>query len=157
MLPDRPRRAGGDAADAASVNRSIAVPDERVDPGRGPSAAIRTHGSRAQFPRPCAECFESLSTTGSEQQVADGEAYAVLARPFKITQGAHGVMVLAKPLRAVRERTAHAALLIRISAGALIVLLAVGDGRVDQPACPRTVQQSARTAAEWSDATWSVA
>ncbi len=148
VLQDRATALVG-AADATSVDGSIAVPDERLDPGVAvyDESGLRVAGT---VPPSLRESFESLSTTGSEQQVTSGEAYAVLARPFEVAGGAHGVVVLAEPL-APYENDEHAALLVSISAGALMVLLAVAMAAWTSRRALAPVQQMARTAAEWSE------
>lgn len=148
VLEDRASALIG-ATDSASADGTLTVPDERLEPG---VAVYDDTGARVAgtVPPSLREDFQTLSTTTTQRAVTGGEAYTVLARTFEVADGTRGVVVLAEPL-APYERDEHAALLVSVSAGALMVLLAVALAAWTSRRALAPVQDMARTAAEWSE------
>ncbi|MDE0775824.1 MAG: HAMP domain-containing sensor histidine kinase [Nocardioides sp.] len=138
-----------DSAEATSDPGTLTVSSTRLDPG---VAVYGADGARVAgtVPPSLREGFERLSHSAVEQTTEVGEAYSVLARPFALDGGTRGVVVVAEPL-APYENDEHTALVVSITAGALMIVLALALATWISRKALAPVQVMADTAREWSE------
>lgn|GEM_PF-937851 len=138
-----------DSAEATSADGTLTVSSTRLDPG---VAVYDAGGAQVAgtVPPSLSAGFERLSRSSVEQTAEVGEAYSVLARPFRLADGTRGVVVLAEPLTPY-ENDEHAALVVSIAAGALMVVLALALATWISRKALAPVQTMADTAREWSE------
>ena len=143
-----------DRADAligsvTSTGGELVVPDARLDPGVAvyDGAGARVAGS---VPPSLQASFGRLQGTTATSVFEKSDDYSVMARPFTLADGTNGVVVLSEPL-APYERDERTALTVSVSAGVLMVVLAVLLAAWISRRALAPVQAMAETAREWSE------
>ncbi|MCM3515153.1 HAMP domain-containing sensor histidine kinase [Nocardioides sp. P86] len=136
------------AASTDSTAGGLRVPDAALDPG---VAVYDLAGSliAGDVPPAQQEVFSDLSATAVTRTREVDDSYVVLGRPFTTTAGDEGVVVLTEPLGPY-ENDERTALLVSLSAGAVIVVLATALAGWASRRALAPVAQMAATAAEWS-------
>ena len=144
----------GDRADAviSSTRTSdgmLVVPAARLDPG---VAVYDDSGARVagSVPPSLQAAFTRVAGTTSTSVFEANDAYTVLARPFTLTDGTAGVVVLAEPL-APYEHDERSALAVSLAAGGLMVVLSVVLAAWITRRALAPVQAMADTARDWSE------
>ncbi len=137
-----------EAADVTSTTGGLTVPDPDLDPGVAvyDQSGVLVAGT---VPPAQQDVFSDLSATPDTQTREVDDTYVVLARPFTTTAGAQGVVVLAEPLGPY-ENDERTALLVSLSAGAVIVVLATALAAWASRRALAPVARMASTAADWS-------
>ncbi len=136
------------AADTTSSGPSLKVPADLLEPG---VAVYDMSGELvAGFAPPSQqETFERLSSA-AKSTVVSRDTYSVMARPFTLSSGPSGVVVLSEPLTPY-ENDERAALAVSVAAGLLMVMLAVILAAWISRRALAPVQAMAETAHEWSE------
>ncbi len=136
------------AADSSSTAGALRVPDSDLDPG---VAVYDQAGDlvAGNVPPAQQDVFSDLSTAPDTQTREVEDAYVVLARPFTTSADTQGVVVLAEPVGPY-ENDERTALLVSLSAGAVIVVLATALAAWASRRALAPVARMAATAADWS-------
>lgn len=136
------------SVDAAPTS-SLRVPDTALDPGVAvyDDTGILVAGHTPPSQR---DVFDDLSASRSRTVRRVANAYELVARPFRTTAGATGVVVVSEPLEPY-ENDERYALIVSVAAGALIVLLATALAAWASRRALAPVAQMAATAEDWSE------
>ena len=137
------------ATGTASSGGGLSVPADRLEPGVAVYDA--TGALVAGFVAPAQQdTFDRLSDATGRTVVEVEDAYSAMARPFTLEDGTAGVVVLSEPVTPY-ENDERNALVVSVSAGLLMVLLAVALAAWISRRALAPVQTMAETAKEWSE------
>lgn len=136
------------AGSVRSTSTGLRVPDASL----GPGVAVFADGSlvAGQVPPALAGEVADLAVVDRATVRSVGDEFRVRARPFRTTDGATGVVVVAERSEPY-EGDERAALVVSLVAGLLLVALSTGLASWATRRVLRPVSQMATTAEEWSE------
>lgn len=137
------------ATDEATTGDRLVVPDDQLQD----AVLVLDATGRpvaGSLPPAVEATARRLVAEPREEPVEVGDTWWVLARPIEVSSGARGTAVLAEPL-APYEDDEHAAVVVSLVAGGLMVLLAIAVAAWISRQVLVPVQAMADTARDWSE------